>query len=197
MEVTREVVLEAPVDEVWDALTDPERLEEWFTEDGEERRARRRGGRDRRRFAIHVGGGPRRDRGRGGRRRHACRRHRDRRARLERASRCAPSRTPTRDRRLRRARRSDAAPHRRVALPGRGLGDAARGRAAGDAPGGREAPDRAAEAGLVESRRQGRETLYRVNPEPLDAAAAWIVRVGGEWDARLGAAARPRRARAS
>ena len=41
------------------------------------------------------------------------------------------------------------------------------------------------EAGLVESRREGRETLYRVNAEPLDAAAAWIVRVGGEWDARL------------
>jgi DNA-binding transcriptional ArsR family regulator len=41
------------------------------------------------------------------------------------------------------------------------------------------------EAGLVESRRRGRETLYRVNAEPLDAAAAWIVRVGGEWDARL------------
>ena len=41
------------------------------------------------------------------------------------------------------------------------------------------------EAGLVESRRQGRETLYRVNAGPLEAAAAWIVRVGGEWDARL------------
>ena len=41
------------------------------------------------------------------------------------------------------------------------------------------------DAGLVESRRQGRETLYRVNAEPLDAAAAWMVRVGGEWDARL------------
>lgn len=41
------------------------------------------------------------------------------------------------------------------------------------------------EAGLVESRRQGRETLYRVNAAPLEAAAAWIVRVGGEWDARL------------
>jgi uncharacterized protein YndB with AHSA1/START domain len=37
VEVTREVVLEAPVEEVWDALTDPNRLEEWFTEDGEER----------------------------------------------------------------------------------------------------------------------------------------------------------------
>ncbi len=41
------------------------------------------------------------------------------------------------------------------------------------------------EAGLVESRRQGRETLYSVNSGPLDVAAAWIVRVGGEWDDRL------------
>ena len=37
MEVTREIVLDAPVEEVWDALTDPEQLEEWFSEDGEER----------------------------------------------------------------------------------------------------------------------------------------------------------------
>jgi DNA-binding transcriptional ArsR family regulator len=41
------------------------------------------------------------------------------------------------------------------------------------------------EAGLVDSRKNGRETLYRVNPEPLDLAAAWIMRVGGEWDVRL------------
>jgi uncharacterized protein YndB with AHSA1/START domain len=37
VEVKREVVLEAPLDDVWDALTDPEQLEEWFSEDGEER----------------------------------------------------------------------------------------------------------------------------------------------------------------
>lgn len=37
MEVTREVVLDAPVEEVWDAVADPERVEEWFSEDGEER----------------------------------------------------------------------------------------------------------------------------------------------------------------
>jgi uncharacterized protein YndB with AHSA1/START domain len=37
VEVTREVVVEAPVEEVWDALTDPDQLEEWFTADGEER----------------------------------------------------------------------------------------------------------------------------------------------------------------
>src|SRR6185312_13956301 len=37
VEVTREVVLEAPLDEVWDALTDPAQLEEWCSEDGAER----------------------------------------------------------------------------------------------------------------------------------------------------------------
>ena len=37
MEVRREVVLEAPLGEVWEALTDPAQLEEWFSEDGEER----------------------------------------------------------------------------------------------------------------------------------------------------------------
>jgi DNA-binding transcriptional ArsR family regulator len=41
------------------------------------------------------------------------------------------------------------------------------------------------QAGLVEPRRQGRQTLYRLNAEPLEAAAAWIVRVGAEWDERL------------
>ena len=41
------------------------------------------------------------------------------------------------------------------------------------------------EAGLVESRKQGRETLYHLNPEPLDAATQWLSRIGDEWDARL------------
>ena len=35
MEVVREVVFDASPDEVWDALTDPERLEEWFANDVE------------------------------------------------------------------------------------------------------------------------------------------------------------------
>ena len=30
MEVTREIVFPVPPDEVWEALTDPEQLEEWF-----------------------------------------------------------------------------------------------------------------------------------------------------------------------
>ncbi len=34
-QVSREVVLEAPVEEVWEALTEPERLEEWFANDVE------------------------------------------------------------------------------------------------------------------------------------------------------------------
>lgn len=35
MEVTRELVLPAPADEVWQELTDPERLEEWFASEVE------------------------------------------------------------------------------------------------------------------------------------------------------------------
>jgi len=35
MEVEREIVFAAPADEVWEALTDAERLEEWFANDVE------------------------------------------------------------------------------------------------------------------------------------------------------------------
>src|SRR5215208_994876 len=35
VEVRREVVLEAPLEEVWDALTDPLELAEWFANDVE------------------------------------------------------------------------------------------------------------------------------------------------------------------
>jgi DNA-binding transcriptional ArsR family regulator len=51
------------------------------------------------------------------------------------------------------------------------------------------------EAGLVESRRAGRETLYSLNPGPLDDALAWITRVGDEWDGRLDALRRHMRSR--
>jgi uncharacterized protein YndB with AHSA1/START domain len=33
MEVEREITLDAPPEEVWEALTEPERLEEWFAKD--------------------------------------------------------------------------------------------------------------------------------------------------------------------
>jgi DNA-binding transcriptional ArsR family regulator len=40
-------------------------------------------------------------------------------------------------------------------------------------------------AGLVEPRREGRETRYRLTPEPLDAAIAWMEEVGARWDRSL------------
>jgi ArsR family transcriptional regulator, cadmium/lead-responsive transcriptional repressor len=41
------------------------------------------------------------------------------------------------------------------------------------------------EAALVESHREGRETRYRLTPQPLAEAMGWMVSVGGEWDQRL------------
>jgi DNA-binding transcriptional ArsR family regulator len=41
------------------------------------------------------------------------------------------------------------------------------------------------EAGLVQSRREGRETLYELTPGPLGDAMDWMASVGAEWDARL------------
>jgi ArsR family transcriptional regulator, cadmium/lead-responsive transcriptional repressor len=43
------------------------------------------------------------------------------------------------------------------------------------------------EAGLVSSSRLGRETRYRLTPEPLAPALDWLVEVGAAWDARLDA----------
>jgi DNA-binding transcriptional ArsR family regulator len=41
------------------------------------------------------------------------------------------------------------------------------------------------EAGLVQASRAGRETRYRLTPEPLGEALAWMERVGTQWDERL------------
>lgn len=40
-------------------------------------------------------------------------------------------------------------------------------------------------AGLVDSGRSGREVRYRLTPEPLSEAMAWMAGVGAQWDARL------------
>jgi DNA-binding transcriptional ArsR family regulator len=40
-------------------------------------------------------------------------------------------------------------------------------------------------AGLVQGVRTGRETRYRLTPEPLERAVDWIARVGADWDERL------------
>jgi DNA-binding transcriptional ArsR family regulator len=42
-------------------------------------------------------------------------------------------------------------------------------------------------AGLVESRREGREVRYTVCPEQLDATARWMAGLASQWDARLAA----------
>lgn len=42
-------------------------------------------------------------------------------------------------------------------------------------------------AGLVERRRQGRETRYRLTPTPLGDVVEWVTAVGAEWDERLAA----------
>jgi len=47
-----------------------------------------------------------------------------------------------------------------------------------------------ADAGLLHATRVGRETRYRVTPQPLGEAAAWLVEVGAQWDERLAALAR-------
>ena len=40
-------------------------------------------------------------------------------------------------------------------------------------------------AGLVQGRREGRELRYRLTPEPMGEAMAWMVGVGARWDASL------------
>ena len=40
-------------------------------------------------------------------------------------------------------------------------------------------------AGLVESRREGRETRYTLTPAPLADAMRWMDEVGAQWDDRL------------
>lgn len=43
------------------------------------------------------------------------------------------------------------------------------------------------DAGLVAASREGRETRYRLTPEPMSDAVTWMAAVGAEWDTRLGA----------
>ena len=45
-------------------------------------------------------------------------------------------------------------------------------------------------AGLVASRRSGRELQYRLDPAPLGDAMAWMASVGAQWDDRLARLAR-------
>ncbi len=46
---------------------------------------------------------------------------------------------------------------------------------------------RLSQAGLVTSEREGREVLFAVQPEPLQAAARWLDQAAEAWDRRLAA----------
>lgn len=41
------------------------------------------------------------------------------------------------------------------------------------------------DAGLASAEVSGRETRYRLTPEPLTGAMAWMAEAGARWDARL------------
>jgi DNA-binding transcriptional ArsR family regulator len=43
------------------------------------------------------------------------------------------------------------------------------------------------EAGLVDATREGRETRYRLTPDPFTHAMEWMIGVGAKWDKRLDA----------
>jgi DNA-binding transcriptional ArsR family regulator len=47
-----------------------------------------------------------------------------------------------------------------------------------------------AEAGLVSAQHEGRETRYRLTPEPLTGAMEWMATAGARWDQRLARLAR-------
>ena len=42
-----------------------------------------------------------------------------------------------------------------------------------------------ADAGLVTAAHEGRETRYRLTPEPLNEAMQWMATAGARWDERL------------
>ena len=203
MEVTREVVLEAPVEEVWSALTEPERLAEWFAndvelelepggegvfrwDDGEERHAVVEEVEPERRFAFTWDESRVSDRARRGRRRHAGGRHRDVRRRLGHGPVAAG---PRRRHAVTDVFAALADPNRRHLLEALAPPGGVRDQLAAELPVTRQAVAKhlaaLRDAGLVESRRPAARRCTGSTPRPLDDAVAWIVRVGGEWDARL------------
>ena len=87
-----------------------------------------------------------------------------------------------------------ADPSRRYVLERLARGSASQSELAGELPVTRQAVAKhlatLREAGLVHAERHGREMRYELDSTPLGDAAAWLDRVGGEWDARLAALAR-------
>ena len=87
-----------------------------------------------------------------------------------------------------------ADPHRRFLMERLARGDATATELAAELPVTRQAVSKhlsaLSDAGLVRSARAGRETRYRLTPEPLGEAVSWIESVGDRWDERLAALAR-------
>jgi DNA-binding transcriptional ArsR family regulator len=87
-----------------------------------------------------------------------------------------------------------ADPSRRFVLERLARGSASQSELAGELPVTRQAVAKhlatLRDAGLVHAERHGRETRYELDSAPLGDAAAWLERVGGEWDERLVALAR-------
>ena len=207
--VEREIVVPEGPDEVWESLTDPERLEEWFASDveldarpggegvfrwgdGDERRVVVRELEEDRRLVLDWDdGGSCRDRAR-------ARRRRDTRARRRVLAGVRPG--------LRAARLRVDGARGGVDRVFAALGDAGRrslveavatrGTAtatelAAELPVTRQAVAKQlsalADAGLLRATRAGRETRYEVTPAPLEDAVEWMVSVGAAWDERLAA----------
>ena len=205
MEVEREIMFPAEPDEVWEALTEPERLEEWFaTEveldprpggegvfrwgDGEERRATVReveepsGSCSTGTTTARSCSSSRRSRAA-----RACTSSRARPTSRPRSS-CARSRGP-RSRRRSSSTRSAIPDDASLVAAIAARGDATATELAAELPVTRQAVAKQlatlADAGLLSATRSGRETRYAVTPEPLDDAVAWMVEVGARWDERL------------
>ena len=211
MQIEREIVLPVPREEAWEALTEPERLEEWFANDVE---------------LDAVPGGEGVFEWDNGEVRHAVVESVEElerlvlrwddegtvelelvehpagtlRARPGDGARVGHRARPARERRVGDgvgavfaaladpSRRDDRRAARHVRP--RDV-DRARGRAADDAPGGREASrDARARGARPRAAARAGTTVYRPDPAPLRDATAWIDRVGVEWDERLEALAR-------
>ena len=210
--VNREVVLPCDRERAWELITEPAELEGWLADEvefeaeedaplrvieGGRPRGRRRGGHRGRADRVPLGRLPRRVGARG-------------RVPAAPAS-SSPSTAswPTRSRGARscmalaRAPRRSACAWRRRGLrralaTRRGARSCARSRSgrtltasrlAGELPITRQAVAKhlaaLQRAGLVEPRREGRETRYTLTPAPLVDAMGWMAEVGADWDQRL------------
>ena len=223
--MNREVVLPVAAERAWELITEPDELEAWLADEVEFEPARgRAAARSRCRTARSARASSRRSQPserivvpRGatrassvtvelpGGRRHPLRVTERTAGPCSSGRACWPRRRTPRCARPERANvdavfAALADPTRRAG-PALAVGAARRpppaGRRAADHPPGRAKHlARCTGAGLVEPRREGRETRYTLTPAPLADAMGWMAEVGADWDERLARSA-ARRERAS